>query len=356
MISVEQLLQTHSTRYPKMQPSDAVKLLYQRVFGGGHLIRSERDVAAYIKQEAADVKTCGEHRTEFLGETARVYLDSSYSEGELELLARVFCISAERFCSGWESADGAVREEWETSLDVLRREAEENRFAFSAEDLEEYLTAYRAQGYPAVRHSQVYREAYAPAYRVIDSRFVRILPVLNRIAEKLRTQKRVIVSIDGRCASGKTTAAQMIARIFDAEIIHMDDFFLPGPMRTPQRMQEVGGNLHRERFMEEVLPHLRFGSFSYRVFRCSTFTYAEEPRTIGEAPLVLCEGSYALHPEFGDYCDIAVFSDVPPDEQLERIRLRDGEYMLSRFQKEWIPMEERYFTEMNVRARCDFIV
>lgn len=356
MISVQQLLRTHAARYPKMQPSDAVKLLYQRVFGGGHLIRSEQDAAAYIKQEAAAVNSCGEHRTELLGETARVYLDSSFSEEELELLARVFCISAERFCSGWESANSVVRKEWETSLDVLRREAQGNRFAFSAEDLESYLTAYREQGYPAVRHSEVYREAYAPAYRVIDSRFVRILPVLNRIAAALREQKRVIVAVDGRCASGKSTSAQMISRIFDAEIIHMDDFFLPGPMRTPQRMQEVGGNLHRERFMEEVLPYLRAGSFSYRVFQCSTFTYAEEPRTIGEAALILCEGSYALHPEFGDYCDISVFSDIPPDEQLERIRLRDGEYMLSRFQNEWIPMEERYFTEMNIRERCEFVI
>ena len=32
-------LQDHGTRYPQMEPRDAVKLAYQSEFAGGHLIR-----------------------------------------------------------------------------------------------------------------------------------------------------------------------------------------------------------------------------------------------------------------------------------------------------------------------------
>jgi uridine kinase len=197
-------------------------------------------------------------------------------------------------------------------------------FSFSSSELELYLNEYKSSGYPPVRHSEIYREAYTPAYRVIDSRYARILDLLFAIHRKMKEVPRVVVAIDGRCASGKTTIAQYIEQIFEAETIHMDDFFLPGPMRTPERMQEIGGNLHRERFIEEVLPYLQQESFSYRVFQCSTFTYADEPRLIRNTPLRICEGSYSLHQAFGAYYDIAVFSDVEPTEQLRRIRERNG--------------------------------
>ena len=356
MISVYHLLEKHAAAYPQMQPCDAVKLLYQRVFGGGHLVRSGDDAAAYIRREYDSIPHEKCRRVEILGETARVYLDSPYTPDELELLAKVFCVSSRRFCADWSQADASVKKEWEQALDDLRRAAQTGVFSFSPAELEQYLTEYKSIGYPAVRHSETYREAYSPAYRVIDSRYARILELLFAIRRKMQQSHRVVVAIDGRCASGKSTAAQCIERIFEAETIHMDDFFLPGPMRTPQRMEEVGGNLHRERFIEEVLPQLRHESFSYRVFQCSTFTYAAEPRTIGNAPLRICEGSYSLHPAFGDYCDIAVFSDVEPTEQLRRIRERDGEFMLTRFQNEWIPMEERYFDENKLRDRCDFVL
>ena len=39
MFELEAILKIHVKRYPLMQPTDAVKLIYQNEFGGGHLIR-----------------------------------------------------------------------------------------------------------------------------------------------------------------------------------------------------------------------------------------------------------------------------------------------------------------------------
>ena len=36
MDALEQILQDHARKYPKMEPTDAVKLIYQNEFGGGH--------------------------------------------------------------------------------------------------------------------------------------------------------------------------------------------------------------------------------------------------------------------------------------------------------------------------------
>ena len=37
MEELERILREHAERYPLMQPTDAVKLIYQNEFGGGHL-------------------------------------------------------------------------------------------------------------------------------------------------------------------------------------------------------------------------------------------------------------------------------------------------------------------------------
>jgi hypothetical protein len=41
----------HAKKYPMMQPTDAVKLIYQNEFGGGHLIKDETACINYLFHE-----------------------------------------------------------------------------------------------------------------------------------------------------------------------------------------------------------------------------------------------------------------------------------------------------------------
>lgn len=68
-----------------------------------------------------------------------------------------------------------------------------------------------------------------------------------------------VIAMDGRAAAGKTTLAEELAVTLGGAVVHMDDFFLPGELRTPERLAAPGGNVHAERFAEEVLPYLRRG-------------------------------------------------------------------------------------------------
>ena len=352
-----QILKDHAAHYPLMQPVDAVKLVYQSVFGPGHMIKSEKAASKRLEAEYAAIPHTAAFRIEMLGDTARVYLDAPLSDIDRTLLARMFCASAKRFPRGWDKANDAAKALLGRRIGCLRALAERGVFAFDRQTLDDYLRTWRADGCQAVSHSDAYREAYAPAYRVIDARFARIFEAASAIGALSVSLPRVVAAIDGRCASGKSTAAALLAELFPAGIIHMDDFFLPGELRTPERLAEAGGNLHRERFITEVLPHLRGKKpFRHRVFDCSVFDYAKKPQKIKPQKLLICEGSYALHPDFGRYYDIAIFSDISPEEQLRRIRERDGEEMLTMFRERWIPMEERYFNEMDIRSRCDCVL
>ena len=162
-----------------------------------------------------------------------------------------------------------------------------------------------------------------------------------------------IIAIDGRAASGKSTLAQQLSELLGADVIHMDDFFLPPALRTRERLSEPGGNVHYERFAEEVLPYLKSpAAFSYRIFDCSKMDYEGE-RFIGNKPIRIVEGSYSHHPKFGRYADLFVFSDVDEEEQMRRIHLRNGEEKAQMFAEKWIPMEERYFAELEVKKCAD---
>ncbi|MBR4873950.1 MAG: hypothetical protein IKV00_08955, partial [Clostridia bacterium] len=154
---------------------------------------------------------------------------------------------------------------------------------------------------------------------------------------------------DGPCASGKSILGAALSRIYRCPLVHMDDFFLRPEQRTPERLAEPGGNVDYERFAREVLPRLRdTAPFSYGVFDCSVMEITGK-RPVEAAPVRVVEGSYAHHPAFGDYADIKVFSNVDAEEQMTRIKARNGAAMAARFRDEWIPREEAYFSAFRIR-------
>ena len=80
----------------------------------------------------------------------------------------------------------------------------------------------------------------------------------------------------------------------------------------------------------------------YRRFDCASFSL-EEPVLFPPKRLNVIEGSYSMHPYFGEIYDLRVFMTIDPAVQAERIRRRNGEEKLQRFLSEWIPKEETYF-------------
>jgi len=174
----------------------------------------------------------------------------------------------------------------------------------------------------------------------------------KRIDALLDTGRQIVIAIDGNCTAGKTTLAAALEKEYDCNVFHMDDFFLRPQQRTAQRYAEPGGNVDYERFQEEVLIPLRTGAgFSYRPFSCRTFSLSDAVEVTPKA-LNIVEGTYCLHPYFGDAYDLKLFLSVDPEVQRERIYQRPRQ-LQARFFTDWIPMEKLYFDTYQIPGQAD---
>jgi len=337
--------------YPLMQPADAVKLAYQSEFGPAHMVSDLNKAEAMIERETETNEKSEEPLfTPIGGGFVRVNLlskDCCYSPA---FLARVFAASA--------SLEHGSKEGLLEKLSMIRDICKEKLFCFTEADLERYLDGYENAGYPPVSHSPTYKEAYGPAYRVIKLCYAEILPLLSAIdaLENANHDAPVVVGIDGRAAAGKTTLAKVIASVFDCNVFHMDDFFLPPSLRTAERLAEPGGNVHYERFKNEVLSPLLAGEdVVYGVFDCSVMAIGEE-RHVVPKKLNVIEGSYSGHPYFGEVYALRCFAEISSEKQMDRILIRNGERMAERFRALWIPMENRYFDIFQIKEKSDYVL
>ena len=161
------ILLAHAEKYPLMEPTDAVKLLYQSEFGGGHLIRDEQACLNFLHQEYhATMQDRSIPLAEEIGNGfVRINLAALNHSGlSIEELGDAFFRSAAQHHGNMES--------FREKLSLLTGLTQNGRMPFSAEALQNYLTGYEAAGFPPVSHSEAYRRAYHPAYRVISRPFL----------------------------------------------------------------------------------------------------------------------------------------------------------------------------------------
>lgn len=329
-------LQEQVSIHPSMQPQDVVKLCYQAAFGAEHLLVDKEAALIWLQKEFDEIKVTetSEKLYEQIHEkVCRINL-REWKRRNIPLiwLFRMFVESA-------SFTDACGEENFTKYLEEAKMMIQKGEFPFTAEEWEKT----GKQG--PVHHSEAYRQQERPAYRIVCSRYIRLLPVLEKLAG-LSKEEIHTIAIDGRCASGKTTMAGMLAKILKAGVIHMDDFFLPMELRTKERFATPGGNVHYERVCDEVLPKLKKAEdFSYQRFDCSRMELGDWI-TVKGSNYYIVEGAYSCHPELGSYMSLKIFSDVEEKEQLERIKRRDGEEQLDNFMKRWIPLEEAYFQSL----------
>lgn len=349
-MNFENYLFEQINKHPSVQPQDIVKLCYQAAYGAEHLLSNLDMAREYLEKEynATDAKDIALY--ELISDSVCRVNIAAWKANRLPIhwLFRMFVTSA---CMKNTSDNLFLN-----YLQIAQKVLMQANIRFSIEDWKTYLHQYKKAGMPTVHHSSQYRKYEEPAYRIVNRQYIRLLPILEKISRECVRDKVCVIAIDGRAASGKSTIAKQLKIILGADVIQMDDFFLPIDLRTQERFNTPGGNIHYERFIEEILPYISLKkSFSYRIFDCSKMDYNGEV-VIASQKFRIVEGSYSCHPLFGKYADITVFSDVDADEQICRIRHRNGDVMVGIFRDKWIPLEERYFERYLIPQNADVYI
>lgn len=340
-ITFADCLKEQSAKYQEFKLRDLLKQAYQGAYGAGHAVLNKQKAWNYFSREFDRVQPAETVLFEVISpDYCRINL-GAWKKANLpkEWLFNMFLASAEIF------PDSAAL--FKSYLEEIT-----GLFPETAAEMAEFVKHHRGE---AVHHSREYVKRYRPSYRIVSTRFITMLPVL-KAAAKLPPNTVNVIAIDGRSASGKTTLARQLSAVLEAQVIHMDDFFLPQDLRTPARFSEPGGNVHYERFKSEVLPGLRKpAAFTYRKFDCTKMALGENC-TVQAGKWRIVEGAYSLHPAFGSYADLKIFFDIDPAEQMKRIRRRNGEEKAKIFAARWIPFEEKYITKTQVKQRVDLVI
>lgn len=343
------LLFSHAQRYPQMQATDCAKLIYQSAFAGGHLVSSPEYALNRLKSEW-NASAPGRYvpLLEPVGNgVSRLYIEPARRMGlRPETVNALFvqtsvCFEKNAALFEHEMAEAAAM-------------ADEGLLPFSGDDLRALAESCRKTDFAPFSHSAVYREAYAPAYRLVLNQSLRSLAVFAAVDALLSEKGCARVAIDGCSGSGKSTLGRLLGGIYGAQLFHMDDFFLPHERKTPERLAEPGGNVDYERFQSDVLDHLDEDRFSYRPYVCHEGALGEA--VVAERrPVQIIEGSYSQHPRLNGRYDLRVFLTLSPEAQSARILKRNGAAMHARFINEWVPLENRYFEAFHILSQSDIV-
>lgn len=346
---MKELLCAHHKRYPKMQLIDMVKLLYQSEFAGGHLITHGQHSIERLEAEYHKAAHCPSVAYEDIGGgLCRLHLWHAAQAGiGAKTISRLFAATA-------QAVHGSTAS-FLKKLDVLRKCCASGELPFDQNALSAYLSDLEKQGWPPVSHSDAYRAAYRPAYRIVKKDYCSHVKAFDAIEKRLYHNKPLTVAIDGPSGAGKSTLAALLGEVYRCSVFHMDDFFLPKNRKTPERLAQPGGNIDHERFREEVLIPLSGDQpFDYRAYDCQKDALGAAV-LVHPAPLRIIEGVYSLHPALASSYDLKIFIDIDRETQLARIRERSGEALCKRFVDEWIPLEDHYFEALHIKQQSDIV-
>ena len=325
MNSFKQYLIRHKNKYPKSEIKDYLKQIYQSEFAGGHMIKDKQSSFIYLTEEYTNTNYSNKLLYEYISNNIiRINIKPAIDIYNSETINDLFYESSKIIHNSNTIMDkcSALTTIFNTNNEIIE---------FSKNP-------------KAIHHSEIYRKSYEPHYRVVDTA---LLPIEFRI-NKLQTyinllpkDKLTIISVEGRCASGKTTITNQIK---DVTIIHTDDFF----SKTDVLDFEL---------LTKLLQKLEVGkTIQYKAYSCSNNKYYT--KTIEKVePIVIIEGVYSNHPIIRNFINRLVYVETTKELQSQRLKQRTKNIAIyNKFINLWIPREEQYFIENNYIIEADIII
>ena len=167
-LAVREAIERQMATYPESTLQDVYKSFHQDRFGPGHMITDTASARSYLMRELSEMT-----------DGSTVYYEPTGSEG---CFVRVYLsavadslITADQLLDAFIQSANEVQEpqtdwatEWEDIVGVIRK------YDLKVNDFEalQPVLSEAAQNHQAVHHSQAYREAYHPHYRIVERKIL----------------------------------------------------------------------------------------------------------------------------------------------------------------------------------------
>lgn len=171
--------------------------------------------------------------------------------------------------------------------------------------------------------------------------------LVKKINDLPRKQKTLLIAIDGRGGSGKSTLSKQLKQALkDVTIVHLDDFAYP---ETP-----------RDRLLKQVILPIKANEIAkYQRYDWGTKQLAEWHEII-PGGIVIIEGVSTLHNVLNEYFDFRIWIECPPEVGFQRGLHRDKSVYKADTTNEWLnkwmPEEKKYVEEHKPQEKADYIV
>ena len=169
----------------------------------------------------------------------------------------------------------------------------------------------------------------------------------------------LLVGLDGRSGTGKSTLAASVALAVGGAAINVDDFSTGENERDARPVEiVVDGALDWQRLRREALEPLLAGTTaSWHPF---DFVARSElsPRvnTCSPAPVIILDGLYSTRPELTDLLGLRILVEAPENLRARRLAAREGDDFMRVWQPIWNAREDYYFSIVRPRAAFDLVV
>lgn len=171
--------------------------------------------------------------------------------------------------------------------------------------------------------------------------------MLNLI-EGLKAKK--LIAVEGEPGTGKTTFANQLKIMLNANLVSIDDFYKPEFKRDELSFKKGGNNIDYERLINQVIkPFLAKKEIVYEKYDCQTDAYISSIY-LKHKPILIIEGSYCLGKKLFDYYDYKILLSIDNLTQSSRLKSRNN---FDDFGDIWIPLSKAFIKENSIREIVD---
>ena len=162
------------------------------------------------------------------------------------------------------------------------------------------------------------------------------------------------VAIDGRAGSGKTTAANDLSKLLDAQVIHTDDF---ASWENPIDWWP--------KVIEQVFKPIASGATSLSYDRTQWWENQPRSRIVDQevTPIMIIEGVSAFRSEFRPYISYGICMLAPKKLRMERgiksdlsLGISEDSKEVSGYWDQWDEQEDKYFERDQPEKLADLVL